>query len=249
MSIGAWIVLGLAVAIVAFFASRAFGGSRAGSDESDLSSRFKAADALALELGRQCVDWAEALPVIDERTSWLLHEPIYDARTDVFDPPCVENGFEYSSGRCWVAGEGLGDVFRRWSGDEAQVRLGLSRPRTTSLIRAADYIDMVWCFYSVNEPGLQALRLCRVDANRWHKHVWQCGMGPSAGTVAIGTDDGKIQIRLASDSGELDPPLLARDVAEDPSLWTQWNALVRARRSADPNWREAVAHCKHLPAN
>ena len=249
MSIGTWIVLGLAIAVFAFFASRVSGGSRAGSDESDISSQFKKADALALELARQCVDLAEELPVIDEQTSWLLHEPIYDARTDVFDPPCVESGFEYSSGRCWIAGEGLAEVFRRWSEDEARFRLGLTRPRTTSLIRAADYIDIVWCFYSVNEPGLETLRLCRVGENRWHRHVWSCGRGPGAGPVAIGTDDGKIQITLASDSGGLDPPLLARDVVEDSSLWTQRNAFVRARWSADPNWREAVTRCKHLPAN
>lgn len=249
MSIGVWIVLGLAVAAFLFFVTRASGGSRAGSDELDISSQFEKADALALELARQCVDLAEALPAIDEKSSWLLHEPVYDARTDFFDPPCVETGFEYYSGRCWTDYGGLAEVFSRWSYHEARVRLGLYGVRTTSVIPAADHIDIVFCDGDGNEPGLQLMRLCRVEENRWHIQSRSCGLGPNAGTFGIGTDDGRTRIMLASDPGGLDPPLRARDVADDPSLWTQWNVLVRARWSANREWREAAANCRHLTAS
>ena len=245
MPTGLWIVLALAAIGFMMFRSKGAGAARDTPEKSDLWTRWKQRDAMTPDVVKEGVRLAEALPIVDEGTSWLLHEPVYDARTDMFDPPCSAPDFEYSSGRCWTSREALADVFRSWAEFEAAIRLELMRPRTSSVIAASDHIDIVACLDSVNEPGVRVVRLSRVAADRWHTHVWTCGLAPGAGAVALGTSDGRMRMEFGSDSAQTDPPLRAADIAEDPSLWTRRNAQVRERWPTNGDWRDAAQLCTH----
>ncbi len=242
MSTGAWIFLGLIVLVVVIVrSSRA--GRAASPAEPDLNTRFKNADAMKPELVKEGVRMAYALPIVDEGSSWLLHQPIYDARTDMFDPPCKESGFGYSSGNCWVSPESLPDEFQIWADQTASFRAGIGRPLVNVIVPAPEHLDIIACLNSVNEPGLRVIRLCRVAEDRWHSNVWSCALAPGANSIVMST--GRMHIELGADSSLIDPPLRAQDVAADPSLWTQRNARVRERWPKDGNWRDAASLCTH----
>ena len=243
MPTGVWIFLGLVV--LGFLISRSMGsGKPAGpSEKSDLGKKYDQKDILAVELAKEWAAKAMALPIVDQDTSWLFHEPNYDAKVDMFDPPCRDQDFSFESGRCWKTRDKLAEVFAIWADHEAGFQLGLSRPRTGAVIPAGDYIDIVNCLQSVNEPGLRIVRVSRVAEDRWHTQVWTCGLAPGAGDVGLAV--GNMRVHFSSDSSQVDPPLLATDVAQDPSLWTRRNALVRERWKSNGDWRDAAALCEH----
>lgn len=246
MSTGFWIVLVLVALGIVMFRSTRSGPSQRVPAEPDLDTRFKNRDAMIPEVLKEAVRMAEALPIVDQATSWLLHEPVYDAKTDTFDPPCAAREFGDSAGRCWESIESLSTYFRNWWAEPtASFRTGISRPLTDVIVPARDHLDVISCFHSVNEPGLRVVRVTRVAEDRWHTHVWTCGFAPGANSMVMGTSDGRMRIELASAAGQVDPPLLARDVANDSSLWVQRNAAVRDRWPKDRNWREAAGLCTH----
>lgn len=247
MSTGVWVFLGLVVLAIAIFRSKGAPGAPKAPVETDLGKRFEEKDALAADLAKECASMAMALPIVDLHTSRLFHDPVYDAKNDLFDPPCKEQDFEYSSGRCWTSRESLPEVFRIWADHEAGFKTGLSRPRTGCVVPASDHIDVITCPYSINEPGLFVVRVSRVAEDRWHVHHWTCGLAPGASTMGLGIAGGKMKIVLESDSGLVDPPLKAVDVALDPSLWTRRNETVRDRWAVNAAWREAARLCTHKP--
>src|SRR5258706_695085 len=156
----------------------------------------------------------------------------------MFDPPCRDRDFQFASGRCWETRDKLPEVFAIWAGHEASFKLGLSRPRTGAVIPAGEYIDIVNCRYSVNEPGLTVIRVSRVAEDRWHTQVWTCGLAPGAGDLGLAA--GNMKIHFTSDSAQVDPPLLATDVAQDPTLWTKRNEKVRERCLSNADWPDAA---------
>ena len=216
--------------------------SSASSAEPDLNTRFKNSDAMVPELVKEGVRMAYALPIVDRDSSWLLHDPVYDARTDMFDPPCKESGFQFS-GSCWKSPETLPDTFAMWAERTASFRAGIGRPLVNVIVPAPEHLDIIACLDSVNEPGLRVIRLCRVAEDRWHTNVWSCALAPGANSMVMSA--GSMHIELSSDSSQLDPPLRAQDVAANPSLWTERCARVRERWPRDGNWRDAAALCTH----
>jgi hypothetical protein len=212
--------------------------------EPTVSQRFAEVGALEPKLAAEGARMAEALPIVDKATSWLLHEPVLDARHG-FDPPCVASDFESSDGKCWQSRDALPEVFQQWAHDEAMIRLEMTGHRTSVLVPAAEHIDIIRCHYSVNEPGLGVVRICRVAEDKWHTIYFSCGMAPGANAMAL--QAGNMRIEVADDSAGIDPPLLATAVAENPSLWTERNDEVRRRWRLDGDWRDAVAMCKHRP--
>lgn len=244
MTTGVWIFLGLVVVALAILKGKgggASGGSKAAED-SPVMKRFKEKDALVPQLVQECVRAARALPVVDPRTSPLFHDPVYDARSDQFDPPCKDGDFESSAGRCWKTADQIADVFGRYADAEASFKLQLSSPRVGCIVAADDHLDILHCDSSVNEPGLHVMRVSRVAEDRWHVYGYQCGMkqGPS------GFAAGNLKIQIAtSDADAMDPPLKAVDVARDPTLWTRRTEQVRRRWPQNDNWRYAAKLCTH----
>jgi hypothetical protein len=224
---GFWIVLVIAVIVFAIVSSSRAKAKRAEPrrTEPDLWERWKQADALKLELARDGVRMAEELLVVSETSSWLLHEPVYNARTDMFDTPCTERDFELPSGKCWETRAELSNTFHWWADQEAPFRLALSRPRSSVVIQAGEYLDIVKCYQSVNEPGMYVTRVCRTGENRWHTYTWSCG--------------------IATHRDGVDLALLAVDVAENPKLWLDRNATLRERWLRNGDWREAARLCRH----
>ena len=144
--------------------------------EPDLWERWEEADALKLELAKDGVRMAEALPVVSETATWLLHEPVYDARTDMFDAPCTQAGFEFSSGKCWETREQLPDTFRLVVDQEAPVRLGLSRPRSSVVIQAGEYLDIVKCYQkAATNQACTSRGFAVLASTYWHTYTWTCG--------------------------------------------------------------------------
>ena len=245
MSAGVWVFLGLVVVAIAILKGKSGGapGAAKAPPENDVLNRYTQKDALAPELVKDCVLAAKALPIVDEKTSALFHDPVYDAKTDQFDPPCKESDFEGSIGRCWLTPDTVHEVFEVYADHEASFKLGLSRPRTACVIATGDHIDILLCPYSVNEPGLSVMRLSRVAEDRWHVYRYSCGQG--AGGMAIAA--GNMKIVLTSDSDVMDPPLKAVDVAQDPALWTQRNERLRSKWILSGHWRDAARLCTHKP--
>lgn len=241
MSEGVWIFLGLVVLAVVILKVRS-GGSKA-SEEDSVENRYKKRDALAPVLLQECVRAAQALPILDEGTIGLLHDPVYDAKVDRFDPPCTEGDFQGTTGKCWRSPDTIHDVFEFYADQEASFRLELSRPRTNSVVAADDHIDVVHCHQSVNEPGVNVTRVCRVAEDRWHVHSFRCGM--EQGSLGIAAGD--MKILLASDSGLIDPPIKAVDVARDPALWTKREETLRGRWKMNGHYRDAARLCTHRP--
>lgn len=240
MSAGVWIFLGLVAVAIAILLKGKNGGTKA-APENDVLSRFREQDALAPELVQECVRAAKALPIVDEKTSGLFHDPVYDARTDQFDPPCKENDFQWSTGNCWLTPDTVHEVFEVYADHEASFKLGLSRPRTACVVAADDHLDILLCPSSVNEPGLSVMRLSRVAEDRWHVYRYTCGFG----ATGMGIVGGNLKILLTSGADDMDPPLKAVDVAQDPTLWTRRNDRLRSRWTQNGHWRDAAALCTH----
>lgn len=235
MSAGVWVILGIIV--VAIFIAK----NSKGEEKNDVLDRFKEADALAPEIVKECVRAAQALPIVDEKTSWLLHDPVYDARTDQFDPPCKEKEFEWATGDCWLTPDSLPKAFEPYAEAEAQDRLKLSRPRHASFIVDNDHLDVVTCYESINEPGVYVRRVSRVGPERWHESFFRCGLKHGE----MGLAAGNLKIMFGSDSEGVDPPIKAVDVAQDPTLWIKRTADLRRRGPSIGTWREAARLCGH----
>jgi hypothetical protein len=240
MSAGVWIFLGLVVVAFAILKNRGTGGAKA-PEKRSLTELFERKDALVPQIVQECVRAAQELPIVDSATSWLHHDPVYDARTDMFDPPCKDDDFRRSTGDCWLTLDTLPKAFERFAESEAGFRLELSRPRADTLVAAGDHIDVVTCVQSIDEPGVYVRRLSRVSEGRWHEHFFQCGMGNSA----MGLVAGNARIVLASGSDGVDPPIKAVDVAHDPSLWTRRTDELRRLWPSNADWRDATRLCDH----
>lgn len=241
MSDGVWIFLGFVVLAVVILKVKG-GGSKAPA-KNDVMDRFKQKDALVPEIVQECVRAAKALPIVDKATSPLFHEPVYDAKSDLFDPPCKENDFQWTTGRCWDGPDTIHKAFEMYADREASDRLGLARPRSSCMIPAGDHIDVIHCDYSVNEPGVSVLRVSRVAEDLWHVYQFTCGRAPGA----MGLSGGKAKLVLTSEDNGIDPPILAVDVAQDPTRWTQREEKLRRRWKLDGNWRDAARLCTHKP--
>lgn len=241
MSGGVWILLGLVVLAVVILKARG-GGSKAPRGN-DVMDRYKKQDALVPELMQECARAAKALPIVDEKTSGLFHDPVYDARVDQFGPPCMEVDFDWSTGKCWLAPDKIHEAFESYAEDEASFRLDLSWPRTSCIVAANDHLDVIRCNYSVNEPGVNVMRVSRVAEDRWHVHHFTCGMKQGG----MGIAGGNVTILLTSDSGDTDPPIKAVDVARDPTQWTRREEKLRGRWKANRHYLEAVRLCTHKP--
>lgn len=241
MSDGVWVFLGLVVLAVVILKARG-GGSKAPRGN-DVMDRYKKKDALVPELVQECVRAANALPIVDEKTSGLFHDPVYDARVDQFDPPCKEAGFNLSTGKCWLAPDRIHEVFESYADDEASFRLELSQPRHSCIVAANDHLDVIRCNYSVNEPGVNVMRVSRVAEDRWHVYRFRCGMEQQG----MGILGGNMTILLTSDSDDTDPPIKAVDVAQDPTRWTRREEKLRGRWKVNGHYRDAARLCTHKP--
>jgi len=241
MSDGVWVFLGLVV-LAAVILKVKGGGPRAAQNTGVLDT-FKQKDFLAPEIVKECVRAAKALPIVDERTSPLFHDPVYDAKSDQFDPPCKENAFQGSSGGCWEGPETIYKSFESYADREASHRLGLSRPRTSCMIPSSDHLDVIHCDNSVKESGVSVIRVSRVAEDRWHVYHFTCGRAPGG----MGIAGGNVKIALMSEDLGIDPPILAVDVAQNPTLWTQREEKLRRRWKMDGHWRDAARLCTHKP--
>lgn len=240
MSDGVWIFLGLVVLAVVILKVKGGGGPKA-PKEDGVMDRYRKRDALAPELVQECVRAAKALPILDEKTSGLFHDPVYDAKIDQFDPPCKESDFQFGVGRCWEGPDTIHKVFEFYADQEASFRLELSRPRTSCIVTANDHIDVLHCHQSVNEPGVNVMRVSRVAEDRWHVYSFRCGLEQGA----MGIAGGNMKTLLTSDSDLIDPPIKAVDVAQDPTLWTKREENLRSRWRLNGHYRDAVRLCTH----
>lgn len=238
MSDGVWIFLGLVALAVAILKHK--GGAKA-PPKNDVLDLYKQADVLAPDIVKECVEAARALPILDEKTHGLFHDPVYDAKVDQFDPPCKDNEFKWTWGKCWLSPDTLPAVFEVYADQEARFRLGLSGPRVHCVVASDDHLDVLLCHGSVNEPGVNVIRVSRVAEDRWHVYSFRCGLeqGPM-GLVA-----GGVKILLSTDSDRMDPPIKALDVAQDPALWTTREETLRDRWKQNGHYRDAARLCEH----
>ena len=175
MSGGVWVFLGLVVFAVVILKAKG-GGSKA-PQGNDVMDRYKKKDALVPELMQECVRAAKALPMRStRRRAGSSTMPVYDARVDQFELPCKEGDFNWSTGKRWLAPDRIHEAFESYANDEASFRLALSRPRTSCIVAANDHLDVIRCNYSVNEPGVNVMRVSRVAEDRWHVYHFTCGI-------------------------------------------------------------------------
>ena len=125
-----------------------------------------------------------------------------------FELPCKEGNFNWSTGKRWLTHR-IHEAFESYANDEASFRLALSRPRTSCIVAANDHLDVIRCNYSVNEPGVNVMRVSRVAEDRWHVYHFTCGIEQGG----MGIAGGNVTILLTSDSDDTDPPIKAVDVS------------------------------------
>ncbi len=183
------------------------------------------ANALAPRLVEQYVERAKALPIVDRSSSLLLHRPIYDCGTDLFEPPCTGRGFDgFPAGPCWLSAADLPAFFKHDAKRVAQTQAGVVLQAGVAIVRGGDFLDVVEATHAQKPGGLVA-RLVRVAPDRWHVHRWKAGMVPSA--------------------HDADPPFFVAKIAQAPELWLRREQTVRDLWQRNDAWRSAAARCSH----
>lgn len=186
--------------------------------EKDARRLFRESDELAAKLADEWAGRAKIMPVSDPDSSDLLHLPVYDCATDLFELPC-------ESRRDELATQGLAGLFRSWADEEARHRTGaVIGRRAQAVVDGGDFIDLLYA--QTLEPGASISRLVRTAEDGWEVVRWRAGMRPSASGV--------------------DPLFLVPEIAAEPGLWLERETEIRARRRTNPDWIRTCRLCPHL---
>ncbi len=207
----------------------------------DAAAKFDEVDARTPQLAAEYAAKTAALPILDAQRAPLLHEPVYDCVRNEFVVPCQDAEFDWDTGRCWLARAELPGQFERCAHDVLCAQLRLKLPQTMSAVFAPEHVDIVDAAEHADKPGLQVWRYVRVGPDRWHWHYFRAGGGSTTGRARAPM----FGIAFGTAPGRDDPPILARKVAANPSVWLE--ALPRMRESWRGNavWRDAAARCTH----
>src|SRR4030067_130631 len=95
--------------------------------EKDARQLFRESDDLAAKLAGEWAGRAESMPVSDPASSDLLHLPVYDCATDLFELPCTAPLKELASPE-------LPDLFGGWADEEARHRTGVMIGRRSQTV-------------------------------------------------------------------------------------------------------------------
>ena len=185
----------------------------------DVRRLFQEADELAAKLADEWTARAKEMPIQDPDSSDLLHMPVYDCATDLYELPCAAPRKQLSTPE-------LPDIFRGWADEETRHRTGVMiGPRAHALIDGRDFVDLL--YNQTHEPGACVTRIVRVGEDLWNELGWRSGMRPSA--------------------GGLDPQFHVTQIAAKPSLWLAREMATLTRRRAEPDWIRACRLCTHRP--
>jgi hypothetical protein len=178
---------------------------------------FRARAEKCRQILRESTASVRRLPVLDAMTTPLLHLPVYDCATDVFELPCAHPEFEDTILFGDYGFEKVEEWLHRCSSENAD-------PELHAFIDCGDHVVIL--FNQTSEPGGEAWRFVRIGENAFHAHYWRAGMNPGAYNV--------------------DPPFFVKEVHRDPSIWVRREKDVALKCQGNPNYQYEARQCKHL---
>lgn len=147
----------------------------------------------------------ETLPIVDLAKCDVVHLPVYDCGSDLFERPCSHDAYEWG---------GYNSVEIGFT-DTGEVRKLLRRADTddaTAVVRAEDHLYILLAG-DAGKPGAKARIVVRVKQDEYFTWWWRTGIRPSA--------------------YDLDPAFYVRDVRKNPRLWlTRVEQLHRLGRAS-----------------
>jgi hypothetical protein len=151
------------------------------------------------------IDAFESLPIVDLAKCRVVHLPVYDCRSDLFERPCRHDGYAWggynSVGIGFTDADEVRKLLRRADNDDA-----------AAVVYGADHLYVLLAD-NVREPGAKARIIVRVKQDEYFTWWWRTGMHPSA--------------------YDLDPPFYVKDVRKNPQLWlTRVEQLHRLGQSS-----------------
>lgn len=177
---------------------------------------FQARAQNCQQLLREATETVKRLPILDPSTTTLLHLPVYDCATDVFELPCAHPDFEDEILHNNYGFNKVEDWLNRCFSE-------FGDPELHAFVFCGDHFVIL--FNQTPEPGGEVWRFVRIGENAFHVHSWRSGMNHSAYDV--------------------DPPFFVNEIHHDPSIWLRRENEVALRIRANSNYQYEARQCKH----